>query len=89
MINWDKINDDDILLIKEIVNRAYLFNKTIVNKRDLEMTLTAAHIANPLKLKDLLVSDDFNFIHDICGINRHIDIETGELKNCFLPRFTA
>ncbi len=36
----------------------------------------------------LLKANDFNFIHDMAGINQHLDHDTGELKNGFLPRFT-
>jgi hypothetical protein len=32
----------------------------------------------------LLAAADFDFIHDIAGINKHLDRDTGELKN-FIP----
>ena len=41
----------------------------------------------PLRLDDLLAADDFNFAHDVFGINQHLNRETGELNDCFLPRF--
>ena len=41
----------------------------------------------PLKLDELLAADDGNFGHDVFGIRRHINRETGQLENCFLPRF--
>jgi len=51
------------------------------------MDLTAAHAnGNPLDLDKLLGFDDFNFTHDICGINRHIDRATGKLMDRFSPR---
>lgn len=56
---------------------------------DLDMDITAAHIANPLKLEALLNADDFNFNHDICGIRANINRDSGEMNNCFLPRFSA
>lgn len=34
----------------------------------------------------LLAADDFTFAHDIGGIMSHMDRETGELTDCFLPR---
>ena len=40
----------------------------------------------PLDFDKLLAFDDCNFLHDINGIARHIDRNTGELKDCFLPR---
>ena len=36
----------------------------------------------------LLEADDFNFIHDMAGINKHLDHDTGELTN-FIPRYIA
>lgn len=41
----------------------------------------------PLKLRELLNADDENFAHDVFGIRRHINRETGRLENCFLPRY--
>lgn len=56
---------------------------------DIEMDVTAVHANGcPLKLDELLAADDFNFLHDIYGIRRHLDRETGQLQNCFMPRFT-
>lgn len=52
------------------------------------MDLIATHNSNPLDLERLLAADDFNFIHDVYGIARHIDRETGELGGCFSPRFS-
>lgn len=59
---------------------------------NLVMDLTAADGENgnlPLDWERLLAADDFNFLHDIGGISRHIDRETGELGGYFVPRFTA
>lgn len=52
------------------------------------MDLLAAHNNCPLDLTQLLDADDSNFAHDVFGIRRHINRETGELENCFSPRFT-
>lgn len=53
------------------------------------MDLEAAHNVSPLKLGELVKADDENFAHDIWGIARHIDRETGKMGDCFLPRYTA
>jgi hypothetical protein len=54
------------------------------------MNVSACHAnGNPLDLTRLLAADDFNFAHDVFGIDRHIDRETGELQNFFSPRFSA
>lgn len=54
-----------------------------------EMDITACHAnGNPLNLADLLHTDDGNFGHDVFGIRQHINRTTGELENCFSPRFS-
>jgi hypothetical protein len=42
-----------------------------------------------LKLNELLNADDFNFCHDVFGISRHINRDTGKLENFFVPRYKA
>lgn len=55
---------------------------------DWEMDVTAVHANGcPLRLDDLLMADGFNFAHDLCGIYRHLDRETGQLRDCFVPRY--
>lgn len=51
------------------------------------MNLSAVHCHTPLRLHALAEADKFNFAHDILGIERHINKTTGELEDCFLPRF--
>ena len=80
---------EEMLLIHEIAKRACrsLKNRLLI---DIDMNITATHLnGNPLKLKELLDTDDYNFLHDIIGIENHIDRETGKLQNCFLPRYSA
>lgn len=55
----------------------------------IELDVVATHCnGNPLRLEALLAADDFNFLHDISGIARHLNRETGELENGFRPRFS-
>lgn len=55
---------------------------------DADMDITACHCNGmPLKLEALLSADEFNFAHDVFGIRRHIDRETGKIGGCFVPRF--
>lgn len=85
MINWTTTNQDR-QLIKAVAGRAkeLLPDADIV---DLKMDVTACHLnGTPLNLKRLLGFDDFNFLHDIVGIARHIDRNTGVITNQFLPR---
>lgn len=58
-------------------------------RRDIEMDLSAVHAKTPLRLAELAKADDFNFAHDLGGIRANINRNTGELENCFMPRFTA
>lgn len=58
---------------------------------NLVMDLTAADGVNgnaPLDWDRLLAADDFNFMHDLSGISRHIDRRTGRLGGHFCPRLT-
>ncbi len=57
---------------------------------DANMDVTACHVnGNPLRLDDLLAADEANFNHDVFGIRRHIDRETGKLNDCFSPRYSV
>lgn len=76
----------DAALIGKVVVRA--MSKTDIDRLELAMDLTACHSnGTPLDLARLLQADEFNFLHDIYGINRHIDRSTGQLNNHFRPRF--
>jgi len=58
---------------------------------NLVMDLTAADGVNgndPLDWDRLLAGDDFNFMHDISGISRHMDRKSGRIGGHFSPRFT-
>lgn len=86
-------------LIGKIVGRAQEMREKhgLRCDRDWRMSLhmdLSACIANgtPLKLEELLAADDFNFAHDVFGIQRHMDRDDnsptgGKLLNCFVPRF--
>lgn len=42
---------------------------------------------NPeMDLEKLLKATDFDFLHDITGIRKHLDTHTQKFKNCFVPR---
>lgn len=96
MIDWNSVSGEDVRTIHEITKRAMELAKEYdagrsprIDAQTLSMDITAAHISCPLKLRELLVVDDSNFGHDVFGIHRHINRETGELENCFLPRLSA
>ena len=90
MLNFEMDNMQDADTINRIARRAVLIaNRAGVEYSLLEATMdiTAAHCnGNPLRLVELENYSDANFAHDVFGIRRHIDRETGALGDCFVPR---
>lgn len=85
--------DEQFEVIHKIAGRAFgLLRQHGVRVKaiDIAMDLSATHAnGNPLRLDALLVADDFNLLHDVLGIRRHLDRETGKLTGCFRPRYSA
>ena len=88
MIDWNKTTKEDMRKIHECVKRAVALNPD-VDFSTMHMDLEAAHMTCPLKLAELLATDNGNFAHDVFGIARHINRKTGQLEDCFCPRFAA
>lgn len=90
MIDWEKVSYEDSMTILKIVSRAFedqTFRMLTKGDRlSLDMDLSAAHATSPLDLEKLLNFPDLDFFHDLYGISGRIDRETGELRDCFLPR---
>lgn len=95
-ISFEATNEER-LLIKRIVDRAE--NKGHVrgrkarqhwyDKTSMTMDLLATNAnGNPMDFKRMLAADDLNFLHDVAGIARHLDRETGKLGDHFSPRFS-
>jgi hypothetical protein len=76
-------------LIARIVERAVqLYGSAELDRRIAFMDITACHCNGmPLHLAQLLAANNYEFSHDVAGITRHIDRETGKLTGCFVPRF--
>lgn len=74
--------------IRDIARRALkVIRVDDLDRETVEMDLTACHLnGNPLDLDRMLICDDFTLTHDVLGINRHLDRQTGKLKNLFSPR---
>ncbi len=91
MISW-KISDEDFDLVGKIVTRAaklYRSNGVSFNRQNVVMDLIACNAnGTPLDFKKMLAADDFNLAHDIGGIDRHMNRETGKLEGFFRPRCT-
>lgn len=88
-----KVKPWELDLIAKAVDRAVaLYDQSNIqaDRLTLHMDLTAAHANDgPLDFAKLLDFPDFDFMHDIVGINRHIDRFTGKLGDCFVPRCAA
>jgi hypothetical protein len=84
---------DDCELARQIAARAAGLSAQAgrtINQIELWMDIVACHANGcPLDLDRLAQADDFNIAHDVFGISRHLDRETGELTDCFLPRFAS
>lgn len=94
MLNW-KCTKRDFDTIVEIAERAVLMNRRhgspqLMERRDFIMDVQATHCNGcRLALNELLVANEEDFAHDIYGIVRHIDRQTGQLGDCFSPRYAA
>jgi hypothetical protein len=87
MINWNKTTFEEMLLISRITKQACTLDPTL-NALSVQMDLEACHTCGcPLDLQRPLAADQANLMHDIGGIRRHINRDTGMLQDCFVPRF--
>lgn len=81
----------DTRLIVKVAKRAIqegLRNST--DLQDVQMDITATHCnGNPLRLEELLAAKPGDFGHDVMGIYRFLDRDTGKLTGHFLPRYSA
>lgn len=87
MIKWGLTTKEEVKKIHKIAKRA---SKMIpeIDLMTVSMDIEAVHTHGcKLRLDDLFTADDFNFIHDVLGINRHLNRNSGKLQNHFLPRY--
>lgn len=87
LLNW-KISASDAELVSEIVKRARMLHPMLRSMQSLSMDITACHLNGcPIDLSELLTAENLDFSHDVLGIVRHMDRSTGQLTECFVPRF--
>lgn len=80
---------EEMELVRRITKRA-VAKYPELDYMSLSMDISATHASGcPLKLEELANAKRSDFFHDVLGIYRHIDRETGELTDCFLPRYSA
>ena len=87
------VKPSEVGIICQIAQRAYAMvsgaDMPSRSLMDYQMDITATHANGcPLDLERLLDADDFNFAHDVFGIARHLNRDTGQLER-FLPRMAA
>lgn len=59
-----------------------------LNRATFLLDMAAVQKQCPLNLVELAFNDDIASVaHDILGIRRHINRDTGQLEGCFIPRF--
>lgn len=89
-LNWDA-SPGDLDLIEKIADRAAkcsFYDELNVQKRHIVMDLMATHCNGcKLNLAAMLDGGLLDFAHDLMGILRHLDRDTGGLQDCFVPRF--
>ena len=89
-IEWDATQEDSLLIAGIAARAIRLQPGEHADKLQLVMDVTACHANGcPLRLSALLDSDTANFVHDISGIRQNICRNTGQLLNCFVPRYAA
>lgn len=90
MLNWD-CSKDEMTLIVQIADKAAKMAKEMSIKYPKQAAITditACHCNGcPLDLKGLLEADSFDFGHDVFGIRRSLDRQTGKLMDYFDPRY--
>jgi hypothetical protein len=88
-----KATNKEMKIIERIAARALYMAKDLeisCDKKTLLMDIEACHCNGAkLDLKKLMSFDNSNFAHDVFGIHRHLDRNTGKLKNNFWPRSAA
>jgi len=92
ILKWTK-DKEELDLIGKLADRyielSQKYHFPTPDKTDLMMDIDATHSNGcPLKLKELLESKDFDFVHDISGIQANLNRKTGKLENCFDPRYS-
>ncbi len=87
-INWI-LPAKETKLVSKVAKRACEL-EPVLDHQTVMMDLTACHNHGcPLDFEQMLTVDSHHLLHDIFGINRHINRETGKLGGCFHPRLAA
>lgn len=80
------MNKEDRTIV-DITERAEKLGILAKDKFSLKMDLFYTNEEIPLDFERLLNADNFNFSHDIVGIQNNFNRKTLSMDNFFLPRF--
>ncbi len=83
------MNKDKFELYLKIAKRAEEMKIVMFDRMSLMMDLECADNEFNLRLEEFLNADNFNFSHDICGIQNNLNRQTKEFENFFVPRFAG
>jgi len=92
MLNWSAMREEHKLIHKAAVRAIEALNdrpegRGMWDIQTIHMDLEACHCNGcTLDLAKLAEAPLADLLHDVAGINRHLDRETGKLSGCFLPR---
>lgn len=84
------VSKDDHFTILQIVNRVWEERPGYMYQTKLEAIMDLSAVAAngcPMHFDMLLMAPTEDFWHDILGIYRHLNRETGHLGDGFLPRY--
>lgn len=76
-------------IIAKIIERADDMKLLLFDRLSLAMDLEYVTDIFDLRLEDLLNADDYNFTHDICGIQNNFNRRTFKMENRFVPRYAS
>ena len=88
MIDWNRADRATLDVAGKIAHRAAALLGWSAGYVSMDIVATHTH-GCPLALQALLDADEGDFLHDIGGINRHLDRDTGRLGDGFIPRYAA
>ena len=87
MVKWNCTAKQDAI-VYEIAGRADR-ELGLQDRTETAMDIEATHSNGcPLRLQELLTASPFDFAHDIYGIRKNLNRETGKIENLFSPRFS-
>lgn len=83
----EKMSKEDSRTIEAILKRAGEVMPLGGEKGERAMDLTYVHAVSGLDLDGMLAGRIEDIAHDVRGIATHLDRETGQLRDCFVPRY--